>query len=602
MSSEYPYLDLLKDFDEAKGLWWFSEDGVGGHTKAVVNLPRSHCGTISFVRLLIAAQTNKLRELDVMKVLRGVKRTQISDGRDAGEFLWYLEEEHIEDNHATFFNGLAMCALYGGHSEQFAKAELELIVDMLRATYPIFIKHVRYFNRHYPNEFLGDLVCAWLIGEWFGMPDEDRDMLTDEFVRLEKLWYRNGWGWGEHLSDTYGCVCLDELSLILLLAKQLTNKAEDSLRKLFEELLEIDDIFVGGPRVPAIRQYSFLTAPEGLHYRAMIKPVPQNATLEHYISAVGSRLPTCAVPLQTPTGEMMSTENMAGVWLPLGATFHKLSWHKIAPPVKKAKTNSIKIQCINGQAQIYIDKQIRIGTTQRFPLMPQAEHLTWGLAWQSFPVSVRTADKEWIYMQWETSERGKTYHQPAEDKYVGRFAPALTQLTNPPITGKTYTIAQNDNFLILRVMPTIVRDWKMLIDRFRIIGRSIKCAETVGSENWHQLELSLCNQTLYLQCVELIQPVKMMRLQRKNDTCQDWQLEYRDEDLSNRRVIANIWGISRTKIVNPPEITICEKEMDIRSDDRLSANLRWDCGVVNWKVKIDLTDSESTFYELAAKE
>ena len=121
MRDDYPFLDFLKDFDETTCLWWFSENGCGGHTSAVVNLPRSHCGTISFVRLLIAAQTNRLNELDVMKILRGVKQTQISENKDAGEFLWYLEEDHIEDNHATFFNGLAMCAIYGGHLQQFSR-------------------------------------------------------------------------------------------------------------------------------------------------------------------------------------------------------------------------------------------------------------------------------------------------------------------------------------------------------------------------------------------------------------------------------------------------------------------------------------------------
>ncbi len=597
MSDEYPFLDLLKDFDENKSLWLFSEDGVGGHTKAVVNLPRSHCGTTSFVRLLIAAQTDKLGELDVMKILQGVKQTQISSGQDAGEFLWYLEENHVEDNHATFFNGLAMCAIYGGHLEQFTKEERELIGDMLQATYPIFIRHVRHFNRHYPNEYLGDLVCAWLIGEWFGMPDEDRKMLLDEFVLLERLWHKNGWGWGEHLSDTYGCICLDELSLILLLAKQLTNEAKKSLQNLFSELLEIDDLFQGGPRVPAIRQYAFLIPPEGLHYRAMIKPVPKNAMLEHYTPAVGSRLPTCAVPLQTPTGDAMSVDNSPEVWLPMGATFYKLGWDKIATPKKKFSAGSYKIECINGQAQIYINESIRIGTTEQFPLIPQAEHLTYGLAWQSFPVSVWTPGKEWIYMQWETSERDKTYHQPAENKYTGKFNPAITQLTNPPIIGKTYSIAENDNFLILRVMPMIIRDWQRCVDRFRIVGKFIECSEIANTANWKQLQIKLSEHIIYLQCVQLSCPNEETLL-KKQDSYHDWSLIYTQDKISNKRAIANLWGISFAQVTCEPEIEFQKEYMGPATEERLSAIVRWHWPKIDWQVRINLSDMNNTFYRI----
>ncbi len=595
MTDNYPFLDFMKGYDESVGLWCFSSNGCGGHTSAVVNLPRSHCGTISFVRLLIAAQTGKLEELNVTAILKGVKQTQISKGDNAGEFLWYLEENEIEDNHATFFNGLAMCALYGGHLKQFTKEQQSLIAEMLQASYPAFMRHVRHFNRYYSNEYLGDLVCAWLIGEWFGMPDDDRDTLFDEFIKIGQLWHKKGWGWGEHLSDTYSCICLDELSMILLFSKKLNSEAKESLYKLFCELLEIDDLFAGGPRVPAIRQYAFLSGPEGLHYRKLINPVPQNATFEHYVSAVGSRLPTCAVPITT-VADGDYRDGVSKVWSPLGATFCQCGWReKLAIPEKRYSSGYYGIDCINGRAHVYIDANLRIGTSERFPFMPQAEHLRWGLAWQSFPVSIWTCDKEWVYMQWQTSEQGIKYFQPAEDKYVGRFNPSLTRAINPPVTGRTYScVVGSDCFFVLRIMPSIVRDWQSLSDGFRIIGKSVTCKQISNSANWNQLKIVFAHEELYLQCVQLIAPIQMMQAEKveKGDikNVLDWRVSYSESELQHRRIIANLWVISRFKIESPPKVSLSYGEMDIKSDERMLADVFWHLPEQNLHIKINLTD------------
>ncbi len=570
----FPYLDIMEGFDEEVGLWWFSDEGVGGHTSAVVNLPRSHCGTISFLRLLVALQTNKLNELNVKKILEGVKQTQLTEGENAGEFLWYLEEDHIEDEHATFFNGIAMCAIYGTYRDRFTSEELSLLEDMLKGTYQAFIKHIKHHNRFYPNEYLGDLVCGWLIGEWFGFEGNDRKMIANEFTLLEKLWFKKGWGWGEHLSDVYGCICLDELSLILLLAKDLPEPARKSLENLFAELMEIDDLFISGPRVPTIREYSFLQAPEGIDYRSLIKPVPPNATFRPQKTSAGSRLPSACTPYQVITGEALPTADNSDLWLPLGGVFYELGWHKIAPEKKHFPAGQYKINCINGPAYIYKADDIRIGVSSKFPLIEQAEHLTYGLSWQSFPVSIWTKNKDWISMQWETEENGIKLLNPADDKYKGRFNPSLTKMTNPPIYGKTFSAAKDDVFIIIRYIPTLTLSWDKLIDRFRLIG-GVRCVELpIGGTGSNQLVLDFPSRSLYLFSRSLFVDTTPI-LDTKSDNIRDWELRFDKESLESQRLILNLWAISFKEFESVPKITFGWDKLNFREPHRGKVRIRW---------------------------
>ena len=69
----------------------------------------------------------------------------------------------------------------------------------------------------------------------------------------------------------------------------------------------------------------------------------------------------------------------------------------------------------NARAVVHLTEDVRLGSLTRFPLMPTAEHSTWGLSWQCFPVALWSPSGVWGFFQWETVENGRRHSHPARE-------------------------------------------------------------------------------------------------------------------------------------------------------------------------------------------
>ncbi|MCK4982708.1 MAG: hypothetical protein KAS17_07270, partial [Victivallaceae bacterium] len=415
-------LDWEKGWNPAIGLWRHYEPDY--HSK----LANIHCSTDAASRVLVAAQAACLDQVDVFGVLTAIRRMQVLDGGEKhGMFRMAFEETFSPgDDHGVFLAGIALLTLWGVYREDVDDMSRKLLSDILIDLERYCLLRAKAGAIFYPNEFLGYATCAWLAMDFFQLTEGRRDLL--KLLERSADYLNEHWGWGEHLSGIYGRICIDQLSILLLLGKELPKALYNKLKKLLVELVELDDFFAGGPIVPAIRNYAFMQIPTGWCYRDHIRPLPPDASFDPDYS-VGLRLATCSTQLKTANGK---------TWLPIGHTFDKLGWHKL---VGKKQTNlpqrAKTIRCVDdASAFAFIDEDIRLGSLSRFPLMPTAEWATWGLAWQSFPVALWQQEKMWAYPQWELSEAGKKRRHPAIEKYD--CPRSFTSSVQPPITGQTY--------------------------------------------------------------------------------------------------------------------------------------------------------------------
>ena len=575
MKLKYANLDWKKNWNPALGLWRHYEPDYKSQ------LANVHCSTDAVSRILVAAQAGCLDQVDVLGVLTVIRDMQVLDGGDKhGMFRLAFEEEFSPgDDHGVFLGGIALLTLWAVYRQDVDDASRELLSEILIDIEQYCLLRAKAGAIFYPNEFLGYAVCAWLAMDFFQLTQGRRDLL--ELLERSADYLNEHWGWGEHLSGLYGRICIDQLSALLLLAKDLPHELYDKFRTLLVELVELDDFFAGGPIVPAIRNYAFIQIPTGWYYRDHIRPLPPDATFDPDYS-VGLRLATCSTQLKTANGK---------TWLPIGHTFHELGWHKLVGEKQTALSQRSKtIRCVEGTSAIaYIDNDLRLGSLSRFPLMPSAEWTTWGLAWQSFPVALWQQDKMWAYPQWEVFEAGKKRSHPAIEKYD--TPRSLTTLVQPPIAEQTYSQQQEGELLALRVMPAIVSAWDELIDRFRIVGVNTKIVSESSKGNWSQLVMDCGSRQIAIQCLRLSNGLEPKQV-KVNDEILDWSVCYDKDDLTDRRAAVNLWGVSLFgPVVKAPVVLPDPQATPMpHGEDALALLVQWEWPNCLWNLKINLMD------------
>lgn len=445
--NEPTHYQLDETFDPAVGL--FIQENHG-HTVDTRLADRVHNVVNATTRLLIAAQLGQLATFPTDAVLTAVRRAQhlASDDR-RGCLRWYWEDTWPHDTNAAFFIGLDLIVLERRYAAELSAPARETLTATLRDLATWFDPHTSTAAMaFYPNKFLGDLVCAWLLREIHGRTSGgEADGLLDVMRESAAYWRDHRWGWGEHLSDPYAAIMLDQLSALLLLARELPGDVRALYLDLFRDLLWIDDVFSGGPRVPTIRNYLFGAPAPHLAYRDTVR-------------------------LWTSTGDAChNREEIPHMFkTPYGRVFHELGWQELAGPRAVAPGDRVSVPCIDGtRAEAWIGPRARLGVTTRYPLMPGCDHFGWGLSWQSMPVAFATAGS-WNFLRWHTRERGTDYPHPARDKHAATRRNALTDAVQPPIVGLTRAHLHGSRAVVLRVMPALAASWSLVADELVLTG------------------------------------------------------------------------------------------------------------------------------------
>lgn len=512
MSTFQLNVDLARLFPETfnaeLGLW--TQDRPG-HTHLVAHLKQSHSGRETATRLVIAAQLGVVDALPVRQALAGLRRLQWLDGsHQHGCFRWFAEEPHPFDTNAAFFIGLNLITLACNYREQLdleSQATLDAMLDDLSVW---FDRESTTGFLHYPNKFLGDLVCAWLLRELTGRTQDTAGLRAD-MLDAARHWLANGWGWGEHLSDTYAAVILDELSALLLFAQHLPDDLRAAYKDLFTQLLALEDAFDGGPRVPAIRSYAFKAVERRPNYRDLIKPWTD--------------------------GEVITTP---GHFCHL---FHSLGWHRLAPPrAARPATAVLDTPCHGGAvARSWITPQARLGTVSNYPLMDRVEHPTWGLSWQSMPVAFAAGSDGWGFLRWHAKESGVDRFHPARDKNSAYLHNALSDMVVPPMVGRTFSLQDGPDAVVLRRMPALSRQWETLADQLVLTGNAFDVVREESGDEVSRLLIEAAGQPVTVFFFHLGSN-RTPRIQ-KMDSETVWTAQWTEADLRTQEQAACLWMI-----------------------------------------------------------
>lgn len=556
--------DWLKNFDPAVGLWWATK--APAHTAPLAHLGmKVHPGPDAVSRLILAAERGELAQLPVETVLRAL--AQMRTANEPGHLCWYWEDgDHSSDSNASFFTGIGLIALWLGYREELSADAQELLLSIFQPLFPWFSHHVQEELFHCLNGYMGEAVCAWLLAEILDQR-EAYATLSPSLLRAADDWLGRGFGFGEHLSDVYSRVALQQVSLLLLFAEKMPGNLRARYEQVFHALLAINDAFDGQPYVPTIRCYDFLESPSKGKNRHVITGT--------YRSQI------------VPVGEIQ--ENEIGNNPPLEGLLFKAGWHTLAP-AKKAATHALEVPCYSGSiARAQIEKDIRLGSLSHFPVMREVEFLEWGMSWQSFPVAFWRPDGDWGYLQWEQEQGEGSFCHPSEgpsSNPLKRGNPLAHTL--PPIVGKTFVLQRGGDLIALRIMPMMDLRWSYLKDRLRLVNGTTTPVETPTINGWSQILLNYPERCVSVHHVNLMpQESRPKLVAGKHPHALDWESVYPVGKLS--RTLVSLWAISlHGPVTTAPEIRELRSPTSVtRYPEEYPRSVFWDWGRTQWKVKID---------------
>jgi len=353
---------------------------------------------------------------------------------------------------------------------------------------------------------------------------------------------------------------MDLLSQYLLFSKKARSPVYSGCKDLLGELLLIEDLYGEGPRVPAIRSYSFSSRGGRENYRDRI--APWNA-------------------------EKVQSNHFWRASALITAAFHDAGWHRRIEPPRNQMLHSVSIPCFGGiVAAATIEGDIRLGSLSKFPVMPNAENLAWGLAWQSFPIALWTPKGDWGFLQWETVEDGQVKAHPA-NKNIG--ARALTSSVNPPVFGTTYSIQRGGDVLVVRIMPVIVQNWEKVSDGFKIVDCTATMTEVQTDPAFNQLLLEYPERTVSICNIPSLNGLKSVA--KKEDNATYWKLEYMEDVLKKTKtmkIIVDVWGISLNgEITEAPVLEFESNHLIPLVEAQQKRRLVWQWPQTKWDVTID---------------
>ena len=184
-------MSLKECWDKEICLWF--KDGPG-HSSYTKNMKIVHSGPDAASRLLASAQMDCLADINIEAVLTTLKQMQWMENDDLqGCMRWYWEEDRPYDTNAALFTCLSLIVTRKLFYEKFNNQCCDLLDDILNGLDLWFKKEVVHTAYQYPNKYLGDLVCRWLLWEITGRRGNKKNV-EDQMRKAAIYWQEHNWG------------------------------------------------------------------------------------------------------------------------------------------------------------------------------------------------------------------------------------------------------------------------------------------------------------------------------------------------------------------------------------------------------------------------
>ncbi|MEF3302083.1 hypothetical protein [Paenibacillus sp. GYB003] len=374
-----------------------------GHTREVSKLAQTHAGRTSAAYYAAAVLCGQMDEAFGSEILRALRALQIVDESSPynGAFFWYREETQVSDSNAAFFTLMPIVCVALCRPERIPSEHRREIDDMMRQALNWFAHETEDPSLYYPNKIVSDGALYAAMSQLLG----DRGhygKAVHFFERWCAYTTARGWGWGENISPGYIRIIVTALRLACMALGPEQAGLRARLRAHMETLLAYSAFHGDYEFVPAIRSYNF----EG-HTR-------QNSLMLRLIGAIAS------------DDERLFRKEGLWHWVNFTLLFERELETPPQPltlPVPRQRKERVFDDCY---ATSWIGHTGRLGSLNRFPVIPGSyQWPTWGLAWQTFPVSFSIDDEQISYLRWLIREGDRVRSHPAKSYGENYLSPAL---------------------------------------------------------------------------------------------------------------------------------------------------------------------------------
>lgn len=358
-----------------------------GHTRGA-QCPTVHSGRMTAEMYVLGRVTGRLSEEEGLSILKALAALQVLDdagnpdalpkidpGSQYGAFRWYLEEDRIWDTNAAFFICMPLLIHRLTVPACFSKAEIALMDDMLALAGHWFSHECDHAIYYYSNKILSDGAALSAIAHLTGSAAY-LEKAQSFFRRWLDYTDRRGWGWGENTSLGYNDVILPALRVAALTIGD--RDIAQRLEGLIESQKRFFRFYDGHEVCPSIRTYNY----EGLSERP-----------SHVYNLSG-----------VPGSGLDALCNASDLFCMFAEDMY-LTDDELKPeaqPVPRfQRTRVFDEACSSSWYALHGG----IGSLNVFPVISGIDrNATWGLGWQSMPVSFVVYGEQTGYLRFYVND------------------------------------------------------------------------------------------------------------------------------------------------------------------------------------------------------
>jgi len=426
------------------------------HAITISHLKECHSGTVTAEYYFVARYFDLISDDEATLMISELKKLQITDesAPNYGCMRWYREEDFVNDTNGAFFILLPVALALKLFPEKLTEKEKEDILFLLKNGAYWFSNETKK-SLHYCNKIMSDGSMLALIASLTG---ECRKECDEFWTKWHDYADNYGWGWGENSSDCYSTIMLNALNVAVL---SLTGKLREKAEKRREMLLDYISFHDGKEFVPSIRTYNYEATANygGSTYRTF-----------HSSDSIGGL-----------SGSVKYLDLLHAVIIEKSGA----KW------VEKDRSKKTRNERLFGDSYAYTweSDRLRLGSVSHFPVMPcsyqsqsfalDGTPITYGLGWQSMPVSAMVEDKI-FFLRTRTKVGEKTHYHPLLEKsHSGHAFNRLFEDGN--ITVFSTISAQTDNIAVVaRYANKIANTASAIYDEWCAPGGKVDEADING--------------------------------------------------------------------------------------------------------------------------
>ncbi len=430
------------------------------HTVSVSHLEECHSGTVTAEYYFAARFFDLISDEEACLMTSELRKLQVTEesAPNFGCMRWYREEDFVNDTNGAFFILLPLALALKLFPEKLTDNEKEDIFVLLKNGAYWFSRESK-GSLHYCNKIMSDGAMLALIANLTGECKKECDEFWTKWHNYADTY---GWGWGENTSDCYSTIMLNALNVAVLACE---GELREKAMRRREMLLSYISFHDGKEFVPSIRTYNY----------------------EAKASYGGSIYRT----FHTPDNIGGFSDNVKYIDI-----LHALLIEKSgAKWVEKDRSKSTRNERLFGDSYAYTweGDRLRLGSVSHFPVMPcsyqsqslapNGKPITYGLGWQSMPVSAMVDDRI-FFLRTRTQVGENTHYHPLLEKtHSGHAFNRLFEDGN--ITVFSTISAQTDNIAIVtRYANKLANTASAIYDEWCAPNAKVDTVEISG-RNWY---------------------------------------------------------------------------------------------------------------------